>query len=53
MKEVAQLVEMLNNEGENPHYTIGYLEGMLNSLCYKYPEVLEEVISTIDWHEAK
>jgi hypothetical protein len=37
----------------NPHFTLGYIESMMNTLCKMSPQVLEEVISTIDYFESK
>ena len=41
-----------NNETDSgANYMLGYLQSMMVSLATKYPEVLEEVNSTIDWLE--
>ena len=41
-----------NNEYDSgANYMLGYLGSMLVSLATKYPEVLKEVNSTIDWLE--
>ena len=53
MKEVDKMIALIQSENDSPHYTIGYLASMMNSLARKYPEVMEEVINTIDWIEAK
>ena len=60
---VEKMVELIRaSGGENAakdsrdggaNYLLGYLGSMVVSLATKYPEVLEEVISTIDYLEAK
>ena len=50
---VAKMFELIREQSDNPHFTIGYIEGMMNSLCRMSPKVLEEVISTIDYLESK
>lgn len=50
---VAKMIELIRKDNDNPHYAIGYLESMMGTLCARYPEVLEEVISTIDYFESK
>lgn len=50
---VDKMIELIRKDNDNPHYTIGYLTSLMGSLCVKYPEVLEEVISTIDYFESK
>jgi len=50
---VAKMIELIRKDNDNPHYAIGYLESMMGALCRRYPEVLEEVISTIDYFESK
>ena len=50
---VAKMIELIRKDNDNPHFTIGYLQSMLRGLCMRYPEVLEEVISTIDYFESK
>lgn len=47
------MFELIREQSDNPHFTIGYIEGMMNSLCRMSPKVLEEVISTIDYLESK
>jgi len=59
---VEKMVELIRaNGGENAatdsrdggaNYMLGYLGATIVSLATKYPEVLEEVNSTIDWLEA-
>lgn len=50
---VAEMIKLIRKDNDNPHYAIGYLESMMGTLCMKYPEVLEEVIGTIDYFESK
>lgn len=59
---VEKMIELIRaNGGENAatdsrdggaNYMLGYLGSTIVSLATKYPEVLEEVNSTIDWLEA-
>lgn len=50
---VAEMIKLIRKDNDSPHYAIGYLESMMGTLCMRYPEVLEEVISTIDYFESK
>ena len=57
---VAKLFQLIREHGEevtghsnDPHFTLGYIESMMNTLCDLSPQVLEEVISTINYHENK
>lgn len=50
---VAKMIELIRKDNDNPHYAIGYLESMMGTWCMKHPEVLEEVISNIDYFESK
>ena len=59
---VEKMIELIRaNGGEKAatdsrdggaNYMLGYLGSTIVSLATKYPEVLEEVNSTIDWLEA-
>ena len=53
MNEVDKMVALIGTKNGSPHYTIGYLTGMMRSLARKYPEVMGEVINTIDSIEAE
>lgn len=50
---VAKMIGLIRKDNDNPHYALGYLESMMRTLCVTYPEVLEEVIGTIDYLENK
>ena len=49
----SKMIELIRKDNDSPHYAIGYLESMIGYLCMRYPEVLEEVIGTIDYFESK
>jgi hypothetical protein len=51
---VAKMFQLIREQSDNnPHFTLGYIESMMNTLCKMSPQVLEEVISTIDYFESK
>jgi len=50
---VENLIELLLKRGSGPHYTIGYLTGVLTILVSKYPESYEYIAETIDWLESQ
>ena len=53
MNEVDKMVALIEARNERPHYTVGYLTGIMRTLARKYPEVMEEVIATVDWMESE
>lgn len=50
---VAKMIGLIRKDNDNPHYALGYLESIMRTLGVRYPEVLEEFISTIDYLENK
>jgi|TARA_R110000851_G_scaffold167476_1_gene313123 hypothetical protein len=42
-----------SENGDSPHYLIGYLESMLSSLAIQIPEVKAQIESTIMHHRVK
>ena len=61
VNKVAKLVEkmttLIEKQGADQYqindssYSLGYLKGMLTTLCCKNPQVLDHVIDTIDYLE--
>jgi hypothetical protein len=52
-QSVENLIELLLERGDSPHYTIGYLTGVLATLVSRYPESYEYILETIDWLESQ
>ena len=56
-KLVDQMTKLIEKQGADQYqindssYSLGYLKGMLTTLCCKYPQVLDHVIETIDYLE--
>ena len=52
---VAKMFKLIRemDESQSPHFALGYLESMMVSLCMMSPQVLKEVIGTIDFIESK
>lgn len=50
---VTKMFKLIREMDESPHFALGYLESMMVSLCMMSPQVLKEVIGTIDFIESK
>jgi hypothetical protein len=50
---VKKMINLLQEENESPHYTIGYLESMLGRLAYNDAAIRKEVDITIKYLEER
>ena len=47
---IADMITVIEEKGDTPHFTIGYLTGMIERFADKHPDVLKDCINVIERH---
>ena len=45
---IADMITVIEEKGDHPHFTIGYLTGMIERFANKHPDVLKDCINVIE-----
>jgi len=45
---IADMITAIEEKGDTPHFTIGYLTGMIERFANKHPDVLKDCINIIE-----